>query len=105
MWAKLIRWLAPMAVKAVADRMIGRKGELVRLPRAPWALTEAPSNHDPRITALQNQIDRVSDAQGRQAADVAMQLRLLTGRLQVAVWLSITSAVVTLVLLIVVLLR
>lgn len=88
-----------MAVNAVAERVLGRKDDRTRAP------IDHQTDADSRFVALQNQIDGVSDAQVRQINALTATLRVISVRVSIALWLSVASAIMAFVLLLVVVFR
>ena len=94
MWGQLVRLLAPIAVRAMADRMRTRTDASGRQSRA---LDGRPGDLDTRLVDLENQVDLQARAQTKQMDDLATALRLVSVRVTIAIWLSIASLVVTLI--------
>jgi uncharacterized protein HemX len=99
MWARIVRLLAPMAVNAVAESLRARKEEHAR------PSVDDRGDVEPRLLALQNQIDALSQAHTNQMNEVAAVLRVVGLRSSIALWVSVVSMVMTLVLFVITLFK
>ena len=99
MWAKLVRVLAPMAVNAVAERVLARR------ENDPRASNDHHVEDDSRIVELQNRLNALSQTQAHQIEELRAAIQLIGQRASIALWCGVASVVATLVVLIMLLVK
>jgi hypothetical protein len=92
MWGSVVSILAPIAWGLVRESLVQRN------PHAGPAASQR-TDLESRVHQLEKQFEMLDEAQTRQIEEVARVLKVIGLRATVALWLSISSAVVALVLL------
>ena len=90
MWEAIIRFVAPMALDVVRERLLVRR-------EAPAGSTDRQGGDmESRLLALQSQVEVLHQAEAQQIDELTKVLGVIGLRATVALWLGISSVITTL---------
>ena len=93
MWQTIIRFMAPMALDVVRERL------LVRREGSGGSADRQGTDMDVRLLALQSHVEALHEAEAQQIDELTKVLGAIGLRATVALWLGISSLITTLALL------